>query len=191
VQPKVTLTPMMVTVVRENPVDEALSEIQWDHDAVSDRFKDLQDHLKEFHSSAQISVVDVFAEACKFLSVDQHPISSLLIDEAPSLHLGHCYLSRLHVLALAASVHHRTWTTSVVFGPQSLDSSALSILCRGLSALPHLTSLDVAQNPIGSLGVMGLVRLARQCPSLKSINIDGVEVVPAVHRKLGRILASR
>lgn len=162
-----------------------------DHDELSNRFQALRCHLSAYEAVDEHHLELVFREACRFLGVGYKPLLGILCHESPSLILIDQYISKMHFLALAVSLPFRTWTTSFVLGPQRLDSCVLHILSSGISQLRLLSLLDVSHNPVGSLGVLTLVRVARQCPSLKIVNIDGIEAVPSLRNKLDRILAPR
>ncbi|CUE71703.1 Hypothetical protein, putative [Bodo saltans] len=154
---------------------------------LNERFMRLADHLADVPPNLQTT----FTEACRYLGIEQEPLIDILVSSEPALCFTSLYVSKLHLLALAVTLPLRTWTTSIVMGAQRLDSSELQLLFPALGSLAMLSTFDISQNPIGSVGVMILVRLAQRCRLLKQVNIDGVEVVPSVRRKLEMILASR
>lgn len=152
------------------------------------RLGELVRHLNDAGLGSDLR--SVYTEACQFLGIQHLPSLDVITSSEPLLQLHNCYFSRLHFLALTIALPLRTWTEGIVFGQQRLDSSMLLLLLPSISCLPRLANIDVSHNPIGSLGVTVLVRLARQCPALKVVNIDGIEVVPSVRKRLENALSA-
>ena len=158
-------------------------------ESYNDCFVRLGKYLAE--SNVRMDIHAMYANACQHLGIEQGLLAGPLCSNEPVLCLSRCYISKLHVLALAVTLPLRIWTTSIVVGAQRIESTGLQILLASIACLPLLSSVDISCNPIGSVGIMALVRLALQCPSLRSVNIDGIEVIPSVRRKLEVVLASR
>lgn len=74
-----------------------------------------------------------------------------------------------------------------------LDSTLMVLLAHSITAasLPDLIALDVSQNPCSSLGGEALAELAVRHQGIKTINIDGLEIVGPVARRISALVASR
>lgn len=110
-------------------------------------------------------------------------------EQSPSIDFSSCYLSKCDLIALTFSLPLRKAPIkSIRFGPQQIDSHYLRCLCLGFRELSELESLDLSHNPIGSIGGLQLLELSRLNPKLNSIELDGVEIVASLYKKLQRYL---
>lgn len=112
-----------------------------------------------------------------------------LISSTSSLDFSGAYLSKYDWIVLAFALPlRREPVCSIVFGAQQIDSHLLMCLTSEFRHLQGLRELNLSKNPIGSLGVQSLLRLARSNSSLVTVVLDEVEVVSSLFRKLERYL---
>lgn len=107
-----------------------------------------------------------------------------------SVNLADVHVSNFCIVLLAASLRLYPDVNSLVLGPQHLTTPLLLILLEGLEGT-NIQSIDVSDNPIGSLGVQAIYQLVARKPQFKAVRIDGIQCVPSLHRKLQRVLDDR
>lgn len=104
--------------------------------------------------------------------------------------LRNIHLSRLSIVFLAAALRLFPSVVSLTVGSQHLNSPLLLILLDGMEQ-SKIRSIDLSNNPIGSLGVQAVYQLVVRKPQFRSVKLDGVECVPSLFRKLQRVLDER
>ena len=100
------------------------------------------------------------------------------------------HLSKLSVIFLASVLRLFPTVTSLTIGPQHLTSPSLLILLAGVEG-SSIQSIDVSNNPVGSVGVQAVYQLVVRKPELRTVKLDGIQCVPSLFRKLQRVLDDR
>lgn len=160
-------------------------------------------HLRMAHSSAQgcyedlCAAMDVqpdktFLQCC--LANDtlcETGLAAAALDTetteaATTLDMHRSYVAVRSFLPIVCSLRMCFALQCINFAGCRLDATQIVLLCDALSPsyVGSLKMIDVSRNPFGSVGVQALLQLALKHHSVVNIVVDGVETVPALHRRL-------
>lgn len=115
------------------------------------------------------------------------PVGEATARAAAELDLSRAYMGVRGALCVVATVPLLLGLQRLVWRYGHLDSNLTVLLAHGCTAshLPLLRRIDVSFNPIGSVGAAALLELVvSHNGGIVSIEIEGVEMVGALHRRL-------
>ena len=162
-----------------------------DLDALCNGFVKVKQRLLSDLPGDTPDAAEHYCKACEVLGikVDELLLSQLVDPEVGVLDLTTTYIAPNTLLALCCAVERLPSVRKVAAANSRLSTPMVCFLCACLATTKTVEVVDFSHNPIGSEVASFVYRLARVNYRLRVAELDGVEMIPSLFRKINSQLA--